>query len=342
MRILYGVQGTGHGHLSRAEVALPILQTYAEVDVLVSGSQKAIDLPARHIRQHRGISFTYDDEGCVSYSRTVRDLHLAQFIKDVRSLSLAGYDLVFSDFEPITAWAAHWAGKPCVAFSHQAAFLSPKAPRPAQPSRLVEGLFHYFAPSTHAVGFHFLQYDSHIEPPIIRPAIRALTPTEGDHVTVYLPGYHDDVLSDVLGSLTETRWEVFSPYTDAPVTRGNVRFHPLSKTRFLDSFAACHGILTGSGFQTSSEALFLGKKLLSVPIANQYEQLCNAAALTQMGVTVLDKVNATRASVIRQWLRTGQVVRLTESADLTTIIPKALRQAFGEPRSKQADRVVVS
>ena len=43
MRILYGIQGTGNGHLTRAEEIVPVLQKFAEVEVLVSGNQSQID-----------------------------------------------------------------------------------------------------------------------------------------------------------------------------------------------------------------------------------------------------------------------------------------------------------
>ena len=39
MKILYGIQGTGNGHLSRAEEIVPILKKMAHVDVLISGNQ---------------------------------------------------------------------------------------------------------------------------------------------------------------------------------------------------------------------------------------------------------------------------------------------------------------
>ena len=39
MKILYAIQGTGNGHLSRARDIIPILQKKGDVDILVSGTQ---------------------------------------------------------------------------------------------------------------------------------------------------------------------------------------------------------------------------------------------------------------------------------------------------------------
>ena len=42
MKILYGIQGTGNGHLSRAEEIIPEFSKYADVDVIISGNQSQL------------------------------------------------------------------------------------------------------------------------------------------------------------------------------------------------------------------------------------------------------------------------------------------------------------
>ncbi|NDB36263.1 MAG: glycosyl transferase, partial [Flavobacteriia bacterium] len=39
MKILYAIQGTGNGHISRAIALVPEFQKLVEVDVLISGTQ---------------------------------------------------------------------------------------------------------------------------------------------------------------------------------------------------------------------------------------------------------------------------------------------------------------
>jgi len=56
-------------------------------------------------------------------------------------------------------------------------------------------------------------------------------------------------------------------------------------------------VLCSAGFELPTEALFHKKRLAVIPIKGQYEQLCNAAALVQMGAwqaTSLQKLNLTR------------------------------------------------
>jgi predicted glycosyltransferase len=45
MKILYAIQGTGNGHLSRARDIVPVLMKNHDVEILVSGSQSDVDFP---------------------------------------------------------------------------------------------------------------------------------------------------------------------------------------------------------------------------------------------------------------------------------------------------------
>jgi len=44
MKVLYAIQGTGNGHLSRAEDIVPYLQKRCDVDILVSLSKPSYSL----------------------------------------------------------------------------------------------------------------------------------------------------------------------------------------------------------------------------------------------------------------------------------------------------------
>ena len=86
------------------------------------------------------------------------------------------------------------------------------------------------------------------------------------HYTVYLPSFDERKLIGHLGKI-DVRWELFSKhYKGEPYTEGNVTVYPVSYERFIESFTGSEGILTNAGFETPSEALFLGKKLLAVPM----------------------------------------------------------------------------
>lgn len=330
MKVLYGIQGTGHGHISRARELLPVLSEKAHVDVLISGYNCKLTLDGYRIIRKRGVSFQYDSDGNVDVLATARELRPVRLMRDIHGLDLEPYDLVISDFEPVTAWAAALQGRRCVGLSHQAAFLSEKSPRPARESIVAEQVMKFFAPSSAAIGFHFERYDAFIEPPIIRKEVRDLNPTPGGHVTVYLPAYHHEALVDVFSAHRQVQWQVFSPYCDAPAERGNVQLNPVSNERFLRSFEGCLGVVTSGGFETCAESMFMDKKLLVMPIRNQYEQLCNAAALSRLGIPVLANWEGTAHQALDSWLEEPERVHLPEYADARKVVGLALEHAREE------------
>ncbi len=66
--------------------------------------------------------------------------------------------------------------------------------------------------------------------------------------------------------------------------------------------ATSQGVLCNAGFQTPSEALFLKKKLLVIPMKGQYEQQCNAAALQLLDIPVLKNLKRKQYKTIQTWI----------------------------------------
>ena len=63
MKILYAIQGTGNGHLSRARDIIPILPKKGDLDILVSGSQVDVQLPYHVKYMFTGLSFVFGKAG---------------------------------------------------------------------------------------------------------------------------------------------------------------------------------------------------------------------------------------------------------------------------------------
>ncbi len=191
----------------------------------------------------------------------------------------------------ISKVSPHWPVQPkripSVNFGHQASFVSPKVPRPDSREWMGEWILRNYARATQYIGLHFKQYDDFIFPPIIKKDILQAEPEDKGHISVYLSSYSDATLSQYFGPLEGFRFQVFSKEVKQPVQKGNILFIPVSNTAFNKSLIHCKGIITGAGFETPAEALYLGKKLMVIPIRGQYEQFCNAAALKKMGVPVL-------------------------------------------------------
>lgn len=324
MRILYGVQGTGHGHISRAKVIIPLLREVANVDVLISGYNFNLELDGKVAFKKRGISLSYDNKGAVDILETALALKPVRFIQDIQSIPIKEYDFVISDFEPVSSWAAQSAKIPCVGLSHQVAFLSDRAPRPPKKSLVAEGVIKHFAPCDEAIGTHYLRYDDFIEPPILRPLIKELNPKLGGHVTVYLPAFDHQTLVTFFNQIPEVKWEIFSPTCDLMYEKSNVKVNPVGNESFLNSFENALGLLCSAGFEGPSEAMFLGKKLLVIPIKNQYEQICNAVALEKLGAKAIYDIKPDFVNQLRSWVRNGNTVHLDEICDERALIPKIL------------------
>ena len=60
MKILYAIQGTGNGHVSRAREIIPFLRKYGNVDILISGIHAEVDVGAEEERPRLGIVAVID------------------------------------------------------------------------------------------------------------------------------------------------------------------------------------------------------------------------------------------------------------------------------------------
>src|SRR5436190_11778121 len=269
MKILYAIQGTGNGHLSRAGDIIPILQQKGELDILVSGIQADVELPYPVKYKFKGLSFIFGKNGGVDLVATYRKGNLKQLYKEIKSLPVEDYDLVINDFEPVSAWACKLKHIPCIAMSHQYAVLHNDSPKPVKPDPLAWIVLRYYAPCKTGVGFHFRNFAENIFTPVIRREIRNASVTDRGHYTVYLPAYDDKKLITFFSNFKKTRWEVFSKHTKKSYTVNNCLIKPVGAKEFTASFSSCTGILCGAGFETPAEALYMGKKLLIIPMKHQ-------------------------------------------------------------------------
>lgn len=303
MKIFYAVQATGNGHISRAMELLPHLEKYGEVDIFLSGANNSLQLDAPIKYRSKGISLFYNCDGTLSYSKFLKHVQPLHLMKQVRDLPVEKYDLVINDFEAVTALACAKKKVKSVNFGHQASFMSPQTPRPEKENKLGEWILKNYAKASHYLGLHFESYDDFIYSPVIKSEILKAEPTDKGYITVYLPSYCDDVLQKIFDKYRHIQFEIFSHERKRPVTINNITFIPVNKNDFNTSLINCHGIITGGGFETPAEALYLNKKIISIPIKGQYEQHCNGAALKKLGVPVINALtDANFKSLFENWL----------------------------------------
>lgn len=328
MNILYAIQGTGNGHLSRARDIIPLLQKKGNVDILVSGEQADVDLPYPITYRFKGLCFVFGKKGGIDIPATWKKANIKRLFKEINELPVSKYDVVISDFEPVSAWACRRKNKACAGLSHQSAVLSKLAPQPKKNDPLGRAILKHYAPADVHLGFHFKAYDENIYTPVIRGEIRAIRPTDEGHFTVYLPAYSDKKIIKALSNFEGIRWQVFSKHNKKAFEEGNIAVRPISNASFIQSMASAKGVLCGAGFETPAEALFLGKKLLVVPMKGQFEQQCNAAALADMGVPVIKNLKKKHRGVIKDWLQSEQRIAVDYPDVTAAIIDRVLEKAI--------------
>jgi uncharacterized protein (TIGR00661 family) len=325
VKILYAIQGTGNGHVARAEDVVPVLREYGEVDILLSGTQSDIkpSFPVKY--KSRGLSFFFGKSGGIDFLKTFRESSTKAVYQEIRQFPVEKYDMVINDFEPISAWASRQKKIPIVSLSHQSALLSRKVPRPKHFDPVGEWVLNHYAPAPSHVGFHFAQFDKNIFTPVIRSAIRNAKVTNGDHYTVYLPAYDDHKLVPMLAKVPQAKWHIFSKHASKPYHIGRLSVYPVNKDEFVASMVSSKGVLCGAGFETPAEALFLGKKLMVVPMKKQYEQHYNAAALRELGVPVIKNLKKKRLPKIAEWVESGKEIELDYADTTRGAVERALK-----------------
>ncbi len=328
MKILYGIQGTGNGHLTRALEILPYLQKKADVDVLISGEQFDLPLPFEPTYRMKGLDFVFGKNGGINLLETFKRIDSFRFLKEVRNFPIEKYDLVISDFEPVTCWASYLRNKKCIGLSNQAATLHPHAPKPKTIDPLGKLILGYYAPVTDNFGFHFKSLSETIFTPVIRKEVRAMKVTDEGHYTVYLPAYDDERIIKNLKKFNQVKWEVYSKHNKKPITLDNIQIKPIQGKSFLESMASSSGVLCNAGFGTTSEALFLNKKLLVIPMKTQYEQHCNAAMLKTMGVGVMKSLKAKHHDKLKHWIENGTLVPVNYPDQTAKIVDSLLKQGW--------------
>lgn len=316
MKVLYGVQATGNGHITRARVMAPALQQAGvDVDFLFSGREpgKLFNMePFGDYRCRRGLTF-YMDGSRVDQWKTVTRNAPFRLLRDIFSLDLSSYDLVITDFEPVSAWAAKLQGVPSVGIAHQYAFLHPLPD--SKSDFLLRNQVRLFAPATKMLGLHWHHFDKQIFPPLIQAPLFEVSEIE-NKIVVYLP--HDDLekIGHALSIYPDYDFYIYAAVSE-PQELGNLHIRPFCREGFHRDLASCHGVICNSGFGLLSEAMQYGKKILSLPQKGQAEQESNAELLSYLGLGIV--VESLDSEQLATWLELPAVEKQS-FPDLATLL----------------------
>tara|TARA_R110002126_G_scaffold38993_31_gene116104 strand:- start:158 stop:1204 length:1047 start_codon:yes stop_codon:yes gene_type:complete len=305
MKILYGVQATGNGHITRARALLPALQQQdIEVDFLFSGrpQEQLFDMEMfGNYSWANGFTFT-TSRGKVRRFATLKQLKPLAFWRDVTQLDLSGYDLVLTDFEPVTAWAAKRQGVLSVGLARQYALRYPLAGK--QSAFWLNTAVRCFAPARHMLGVHWQPDFPDLLPPLLpetslQPVQHSADTGQRPFILVYLPFEDTSPVIDWLKHYPSWHFKLYSNISELR-SEQNVTLLPLSRSSFPGDLKRSSGVICNSGFGLCSEALIAGKKLLIKPLQGQTEQAYNSYSLVKMGKA--QQFNTFDPDSLQQWL----------------------------------------
>jgi uncharacterized protein (TIGR00661 family) len=300
MRILYGVNGEGMGHATRSEVVIGSLLESHDVRVVASGAAY------RHLRERLprvdeifGPTFALD-HGEIQRWATLRQnvQHAVHELPDTVKRWVAEVDewkpdVVISDFEPLAGVYARSSHTPLIAVDninildrcrHDAEIIGSQR----QDYLLARAVTHSMVPGAVeyivTTFFHppLAKQGTTLVAPIIRPEIVDAKPESGEHLVVYSSG--DPRLLDALRAAgMPARVYGMRGGPDEAEADGNLELRPRTSADFVESLRTARGVVAGGGFSLLSEAVYLGKPILSVPLHGQFEQVMNARYVQRLG-----------------------------------------------------------
>lgn len=331
MKILYGIQGTGNGHTTRARVmAKALAEKGVDVDYVFSGREpeQYFDMERfGNYRTFQGLTFVHQ-HGKVNYFQTVKKASLWQLWRDIKSLDVSQYDLILNDFEPVTAWAARLAGKKVINISHQAVFTNHKVPSKGL-SWLNRQILKYFAPAELSLGVHWFHYGETIIPPFIEREI-AITNSSED-ILVYMPFEDVSDIIDLLNSQHNHRFVVYHPDVKENSETMGIALRTPCRKGFLQELERCAGVIANAGFELSSEALCVGKKLLLKPLDGQFEQASNAETLSQLGLATV--MNGLDEAELERWLELPENEAINYPSDPAPLVEWLIAGDYSHPEA---------
>ena len=302
MKILYGFNGVGNGHIARARIMVPKLRAAgADVTCILSGRDAD---PNLDVGQEGEIIFKdglrlENKDGKMQFFSTSLGLakDLPQLAYDALKLDIDEYDLIITDFEPVSAWAAKLKGKPSIGLANHFSLFHDNVPKVGEFSPFMLFMKN-IVPADTKLGMHWDSFDEPILPPLF--SAPEAKPADPNKILVYLNFENLDHVTSLLENIEGYEFYIYSGKVQQSSTKDNLHYRPLSVDGFKKDFADCAGIIANAGFQTTSEALQLGKKNFVKPLEGQKEQESNVLALEQLNLaSTMDELDP---EAVRKWL----------------------------------------
>jgi uncharacterized protein (TIGR00661 family) len=292
--ILYGVNGEGSGHSTRAKEVISHLQQQGHRLHIVSFDRGLRNLSESFpVKEIFGLSLTYVNNR-VRYKRTLAS-NLIKAPRVARSLKALSHlveeeniELVITDFEPLTCHVGHRKRLPVIAIDNQHAITNTVVSLPRGFRRDVAAVrFVTRMMTPHADAYFVLSFfpapvkrrNTFLFPPIVRHEVLSTKAQTGDYVLVYVTS----PAKELAALLKQVRCKFIAYGFGTEGQDRNILFKKPSMDGFLRDLAGAKAVIANAGFSLVSEALYLGKPYLAMPVKNQFEQTFNAYYVDKLG-----------------------------------------------------------
>ena len=292
--ILYGVNGEGAGHSTRAKEVLAHLRDQGHTLHVASFDRGMRNLSGPfEVTEIFGFRFAYVNNR-VRYKRTLAKnlVTMRQAAKSVHKLKELIADwkigLIITDFEPLSCHVGHRMGLPVISIDNQHCLTNAVVSYPRQyrrdaaAAKLVTRLMTPHADAYLVISFFtapLKKRNTFLFPPLLRQEILEATPTEGEHVLVYVTSPAPALAK----TLSAVRGSFIAYGFGRDGKEANVVYKKPSLDGFMRDLTSAKAVVANSGFSLVTEALQLGKPYLAVPVKHQFEQIFNAYWLQKMG-----------------------------------------------------------
>lgn len=319
MKILYGIQATGNGHIVRALSIIKKLSEDAEIDILLSGENILVKPDLKVKYRINNVKINIDKPNLTKIFKEISSYKFHSLKRIYKNICSNNYDLVISDFEPISIFYAKRAKIPIISVCNQATLF--ENPKLFYKAKFLRRLFtKYFFISANYIGIHYESIGKNVTTPIIRNEIRNGEKEQLDIGLVYLPNIELQRVKNIFEKITEKRWKIFSSI-DKQKIDDNLEIYPYNFEQFTSNLLKASIVITSAGFNTTTECIYLGKKLVVIPINEHYEQQFNASSLKKLGIRVLQEKSTDEQIVnqIREAINNQEAIQISYSDNLNEI-----------------------
>lgn len=293
-KILYGVAGEGSGHSSRAkEIAGYLQKKKHKIKILTYNKGLKNLSPFFDTEEIFGLRFDYKDGGVQYMSTFITNLLKSdQAIKSInKTLKIIDEfkpNIVFTDFEPISCIAGNFKALPVISIDNQHRLINTAIEYPKKyqnEANLAKAVVRamIFKAKQYLVTSFFqekiLKNNTFLFNPILRNEIIQAKTSENNHLLVYLTSENYDLI-EILKKIKQ-KFIVYG--FDKNEKDNNLVFKKPSEKIFIKDLASSRGVVANAGFTLITEALYLKKPYLALPVKKQFEQVLNAIYLEKLG-----------------------------------------------------------